>query len=222
MKQSRRTLYSTTRRTLIAFLDSEVYTNNTCLKTCLKSYETTKKHNDDLRIEFNKSEFNLATYKRGLASVEDQLVFYKNNEVLFCEQIVVLKRDISYKDSEISVLKRSQIPDNSKKGLDYESYHAFLPPHTGLFSPLKLDLSNSGLEEFKQPKFEGYGPKTSKSVCEDISNEVKEYPDAPLVKDRVSDNKDCSVDSPVVVEKKTVVPTITKVEFVRTNNKKNQ
>nr|GEZ11594.1 putative ribonuclease H-like domain-containing protein [Tanacetum cinerariifolium] len=33
--------------------------------------------------------------------------------------------------------------------------------------------------------------------------------------DRVSDNKDCSVESPVVVEKKTVVPTVTKVEFVR-------
>ncbi|GKG21252.1 hypothetical protein Tco_0383847 [Tanacetum coccineum] len=46
--------------------------------------------------EFNKSEFNLATYKRGLASVEEQLVFYKKNEVLFCEKLVVLKRDISY------------------------------------------------------------------------------------------------------------------------------
>ncbi|GJR35458.1 hypothetical protein Tco_1211142 [Tanacetum coccineum] len=31
--------------------------------------------------EFNKSEFNLATYKRGLASVEEQLVFYKKNEL---------------------------------------------------------------------------------------------------------------------------------------------
>ncbi|GKB44900.1 hypothetical protein Tco_0889842 [Tanacetum coccineum] len=28
------------------------------------------------------------------------------------------------------------------------------------------------LEEFQQPKFEGYGPKTSKSVSEDISNGV--------------------------------------------------
>ncbi|GKC46529.1 hypothetical protein Tco_1064251 [Tanacetum coccineum] len=56
-------------------------------------------------FEFNKSEFNLATYKRGLASVEEQLVFYKKNEVLFCEQLVVLKKDISYKDSDISVLK---------------------------------------------------------------------------------------------------------------------
>ncbi|GJY52360.1 hypothetical protein Tco_0443207 [Tanacetum coccineum] len=31
--------------------------------------------------EFNKSEFNLATYKRGLASVEEQPVFYKKNKV---------------------------------------------------------------------------------------------------------------------------------------------
>nr|GEU67377.1 putative ribonuclease H-like domain-containing protein [Tanacetum cinerariifolium] len=38
---------------------------------------------------------------------------------------------------------------------------------------------------------------------------------APMVKDRVSKNKNCSVESPVVVEKKTVVPTIAKVEVVR-------
>ncbi|GJV69570.1 hypothetical protein Tco_1485079 [Tanacetum coccineum] len=56
-------------------------------------------------FDFNKSEFNLATYKRGLSSVEEQLVFYKKNDVIFCEQLAVLKRDISYKDSEISVLK---------------------------------------------------------------------------------------------------------------------
>nr|GEV33983.1 ribonuclease H-like domain-containing protein [Tanacetum cinerariifolium] len=31
-------------------------------------------------VEFNKSKFNLATYKRGLASVEEQLVFYKMND----------------------------------------------------------------------------------------------------------------------------------------------
>nr|GEX36073.1 hypothetical protein [Tanacetum cinerariifolium] len=67
-----------------------------------------------------------------------------------------------------------------------------------------------------ETEFESYGPKTSKSVSEDISNEVKEYPDAPLVKDRVSDNKDCSVKSLIVVEKKTVVPTVAKIEFVRT------
>nr|GEZ68791.1 hypothetical protein [Tanacetum cinerariifolium] len=54
--------------------------------------------------EFNKSEFDLATCKRGLASVEEQLVFYKKNEVVFCDQIVVLKRDASFRDSKIIAL----------------------------------------------------------------------------------------------------------------------
>ncbi|GJY39935.1 ribonuclease H-like domain-containing protein [Tanacetum coccineum] len=94
-----------TNMALMAFSDSEVHNDKTCSKTCLKSFETLKTQLDDLRIEFNKSEFNLATYKRGLASVEEQLVFYKKNEVIFCEQLAVLKRDISYKDSEISMLK---------------------------------------------------------------------------------------------------------------------
>ncbi|GJR76197.1 ribonuclease H-like domain-containing protein [Tanacetum coccineum] len=76
----------------------------------------------------------------------------------------------------------------------------------GLFSPPKFDLSNSGLEEFQQPEFEGYGPKTSKSVSEDISNKVRESPDAPLVKELVLDDK---------LEKKTVFPTVAKIEFVR-------
>nr|GFA24907.1 hypothetical protein [Tanacetum cinerariifolium] len=109
----------------------------------------------------------------------------------------------------------SQIPDNSKNGLGYESYHVVPPPPTGLFSPPKLDLSNTGLKEFQQPEFKGYGPKTSKNVSEDILNELKEYPNASLVKDRVSDNKYCLVESPVVVEKKTDVLTISKVDVVR-------
>nr|GEY02666.1 hypothetical protein [Tanacetum cinerariifolium] len=54
--------------------------------------------------DFNKSEFDLASYKRGLASVKEQLVFYKKNEVMFCDQIVVLKRYASFKDSEINAL----------------------------------------------------------------------------------------------------------------------
>nr|GEW15389.1 hypothetical protein [Tanacetum cinerariifolium] len=153
-----------TNMALMAFSDSEEYNDKTCSKTYLKSIETLKTQLDDLRIKFNKSEFNLATYKRGLASVKEQLVFYKKNDVIFFEQHDVLKRDISYKDSEIRMLKR-----------------LFLPP--------KLDLSNSGLEEFQQPEFKGYGPKTSNSVSEYISNEVKESFDAPLVNELVLDDK---------------------------------
>nr|GEV41627.1 retrovirus-related Pol polyprotein from transposon TNT 1-94 [Tanacetum cinerariifolium] len=76
-------------------------------------------------------------------------------------------------------------------------------------------VSTANLKEFQQPEFKGYGSKTSKSVSKDIFNELKEYPDASLVKDRVSDNKDCLVESPVLVEKKTFVPTIAKFETTR-------
>ncbi|GJX39201.1 putative ribonuclease H-like domain-containing protein [Tanacetum coccineum] len=49
-------------------------------------------------------------------------------------------------------------------------------------------------------------PKSRKSVSEDISNEVRESPDAPLVKELVSDDK---------LEKKIVFPTVAKIESVR-------
>ncbi|GKA53164.1 putative ribonuclease H-like domain-containing protein [Tanacetum coccineum] len=55
-------------------------------------------------------------------------------------------------------------------------------------------------------EFEGYGPKTSKNVSEDTSNEVREYPDALMVEKLVSDDK---------LENKTVFPTVAKIEFVR-------
>ncbi|GJU23279.1 ribonuclease H-like domain-containing protein [Tanacetum coccineum] len=179
-----------TNMALVAFSDSKVHTDKTCSKTCLKSFETLKTQLDDLRIEFNKSEFNLATYKRGLASVEEQLVFYKKNEVIFCEQLTVLKRDISYKHSEISMLKseleklKQEKESNQLKIESFDNASKSLNKFIGrLFSPPKFDFSNSGLEEFQQPEFEGYGPKTSKSVSEDISNEVRESLDDPLVKE---------------------------------------
>ncbi|GJV93969.1 ribonuclease H-like domain-containing protein [Tanacetum coccineum] len=100
----------------------------------------------------------------------------------------------------------SQITDKSRKGVGFVSYNAVPPSPTGLFSPPKFDLSNSGLEEFQQPEFEGYGPKTSKSVSEKISKEVRESLDTPLVEKLVSNDK---------LEKKTGSPIIAKIEFFR-------
>ncbi|GJV97542.1 retrovirus-related pol polyprotein from transposon TNT 1-94 [Tanacetum coccineum] len=69
----------------------------------------------------------------------------------------------------------SKILDKLKGGTDilikvekcthgFVSYNVVPPPPTRLFSPPNLDLSYSGLEEFQQPEFEGYGLKPSKSV----------------------------------------------------------
>ncbi|GJT38398.1 putative ribonuclease H-like domain-containing protein [Tanacetum coccineum] len=86
---------------------------------------------------------------------------------------------------------RSQLTDKSRKGVGFVSYNVVPPPHTVI-------CPYYGLEGFQQPKFEGYGPKTSKSVSENISNKVKESPDALLVEELVLDDK---------LEKKTVFPT---------------
>ncbi|GKG32684.1 hypothetical protein Tco_0430194, partial [Tanacetum coccineum] len=97
----------------------------------------------------------------------------------------------------------SQITDKSRKGIGFVSYNVVPPPHTGLLSPSNLDLAYSDLEEFQQRNFEGYRPQTNKSVSEDTSNEVRESPDALLIKELVSD------------EKKTIFPTVAKIEFVK-------
>ncbi|GJR03002.1 ribonuclease H-like domain-containing protein, partial [Tanacetum coccineum] len=216
-----------TNMALIVFSDSEVYTDKTCSKTCLKKYETLKKQYDDLLAKLHETEFKAATYKRGLATVEDQLVTFRKNEVLFCEEVVVLKREVGCKQYEINMLKTefekvkqekdgidfkidkfdkaskdldqllgSQITNKSKKGLRYS---AVPPPHPLIYNrPNKLDLSYSGLDEFKEPEFKGYGPENSKQesnvVCENESDNSKENSNKSLVKEQVSQDKSSFVE----------------------------
>ncbi|GJX69540.1 hypothetical protein Tco_0305267 [Tanacetum coccineum] len=222
----------------MALSDSKVNNDKSCSKTCLTNYETLKKQYDDLIFKLHETEFKAATYKRGLATVEDQLVTFRKNEILFSEEIAVLKREVGCKNYEISVLKtefekvkqekegiefkiekfdsasksldkllESQITDKSKKGL---GYHVVPPPHPLIYNaPPKLDLSNSGLEEFQQPEFEGYGPKDSKNVSTG----------APIIEDWESDSDDEKKPKSKVEKKtgvsKTVSPTVSKIEFVR-------
>ncbi|GJR80689.1 hypothetical protein Tco_0151474 [Tanacetum coccineum] len=109
---------------------------------------------------------------------------------------------------------RSQITDKSRKSVGFVSYNAVPPSHIGLFSPPNLDLSYSGLEEFQQHEFEGYGPKTSKSISEDISNKIGESTDALLVEELVSDDK---------LEKKTIfLLLLLRKNLLDLNYKKNQ
>ncbi|GKA33147.1 ribonuclease H-like domain-containing protein [Tanacetum coccineum] len=147
---------------LMTFSDSEVHNNKTCSKTCLKSFEDLKSQYDNLRIELNKSKSDLDNYKRGLASVEEQLFFYKKNEGMLCDQIVVLKRYASYNESEIIALK-IQI-ERLKKEKEKKVWGIMLLHlHLQAYFPPTIDLSNSGLEEIKLPEFEGYRVKANKS-----------------------------------------------------------
>ncbi|GJV18397.1 putative ribonuclease H-like domain-containing protein [Tanacetum coccineum] len=59
--------------------------------------------------------------------------------------------------------------------------------------PNKLDLSYSGLDEFKKPEFKGYGPENSKQesnvVCEKESENSKENSDESLVEEQVTQDQ---------------------------------
>ncbi|GKB05676.1 hypothetical protein Tco_0833871 [Tanacetum coccineum] len=105
-------------------------------------------------------------------------------------QNVFYQMEQAMEQHQLDKLIGSQISDNNRKGV---GYNAVTPPPTGLFAPPTIDSSSSGLEEFQPPKFDGYGLRANKSV---------------------SDNED-EVESPIVVEKKTVVPTIPKIDVVR-------
>ncbi|GJW29498.1 putative ribonuclease H-like domain-containing protein [Tanacetum coccineum] len=162
-------------------------------------------------MDFSYSKFNLALINKRVSIYSEISMLKSELEKLKQEkesnQLIIENFDNASKS--LDKLLGSQITNKGRKGVGFVSYNVVPPPPpTRLFSPLNFDLSNSGLEEFQQPEFEGYRPKTSKSVSEDISNEVREYHDAPLVKELVSDDK---------LEKKNVFPTVAKIEFTSSN-----
>ncbi|GKA42933.1 hypothetical protein Tco_0735593 [Tanacetum coccineum] len=191
-----------------------------------------------------------ATYKKGLATVKEQLITYRKNEVLFSEEVAVLKREVACKDYEINVLKSkfekvkqekegidfkiekfdkaskdldkllgSQITDKSKKGL---GYNAIPQPHPLIYNRLKkLDLSYSGLDEFKDPEFKSYGTEDSKIesniVCDKKSDASKENSEDSLVKEQVPEDTSSFVESSLNVEKETIFLD-KKIEIVKPKN----
>ncbi|GJZ97465.1 putative ribonuclease H-like domain-containing protein [Tanacetum coccineum] len=205
---------------------------------------------DDLIVKLNQTEFTAATYKRGLHCRRTNFITYKKMR-FFSEEVSVLKREVVCKDYEINVLKSefekvkqekkgiefkiekfdkalkdldkllgSQITDKSKKGLGYS---AVPPPHPLIYNrPKKLDLSYSGLDEFKEPEFKGYGSENSKQesniVCDQKSDDSKENSDDSLVKEQVSKDTSSFVESSLNVDKETVFPVDKKVESVKPKN----
>ncbi|GJZ57699.1 ribonuclease H-like domain-containing protein [Tanacetum coccineum] len=112
------------------------------------------------------------------------------------EQVQTNMALMAFSDSEASKdldqLLGSQITDKSKKGLGYS---VVPPPHLLVYNrPNKLDLSYSGLDEFKEPEFKGYGLENSKQesnvVCNKESDNSKENSNESLVEDMYHKDKE--------------------------------
>ncbi|GJV97198.1 putative ribonuclease H-like domain-containing protein, partial [Tanacetum coccineum] len=215
---------------LMAFTDSEVSND----KSCLQNYEALKKQYDDLLVKLDDTAFKAATYKRGLSILEAQVVKYKESKVLFSEEIALLKRSVGHKDYLMGLVKTelekvkeekegfefklakfeksskdlddllaSQVTDKSKRGFGYTAVPS---PHPLILNrPTPLDLSYSGLEEFKQPEVNEYGPRDSSlkptTVCDRESNNSKENTDDSLTQQPKTVTKTSSVVSSLNVDK---------------------
>ncbi|GJW45405.1 reverse transcriptase domain-containing protein [Tanacetum coccineum] len=154
----------------MAFSDSEVHNDKPCTKSCLKNYETLKKQYDDLLAKLLQTKFEASTYKRGLDTVEAQLVTYRKNEVLFSEEVAVHKREVEIKQYAINMLKtefeKSDYgygPENSKK-------------ESNVVCEKESDNSKENSDE-------------SNVVCEKESDNSKENSDKSLVKEQESKRK---------------------------------
>ncbi|GJS90363.1 putative ribonuclease H-like domain-containing protein, partial [Tanacetum coccineum] len=136
---------------------------------------------DNFLVKLSDTEFKAATYKRGLATLEDQIVKYREHEILFSEEVALLKRSVASKEYELGKLRtelekfkqekegvdfkiakfdksakdlnemlESQIIDKIQKGV---GYNVVPSPHPLILNrPTPLNLSYSGLEEFKKPE----------------------------------------------------------------------
>ncbi|GJW44281.1 hypothetical protein Tco_0073080 [Tanacetum coccineum] len=213
--------------------DSEV---DSCSKSCMKAYATLKEQYDNLSSDYKKSQFNLLSYKVRLRDnaldvyklnlekaeaerdqLKQTLEKFQNsskslNEILECQVIDKFKKGLGYDAATVaSPAVEGFVNLTNKSGLD-KAYHAVPPPLTGNFIPRKPDLTfideiveseNLDVTTVVTPSNE----KTveNKGVFNTVeSNTVRRECCALINEDLVSDGK-----------KKTVVPTIPKVDVVR-------
>ncbi|GKE65726.1 hypothetical protein Tco_1519887 [Tanacetum coccineum] len=110
-----------------------------------------------------------ATYKRGLPTVEEQLITYRKNEVFFSEEVAVLKREVACKDYEINVLKnasKENSDDSLVKGQVSEDKSSFVEPS------LNVDKETIFLVD---KKIEFVKPKNHENP---VKKSVRTHPDA--------------------------------------------
>ncbi|GJX71991.1 ribonuclease H-like domain-containing protein [Tanacetum coccineum] len=216
---------------LMAFSDSEV----SCSKSCVLKYEALKKQYDDLLVKLDDTAFKASTYKRGLSILEAQVVKYKESEVLFSEEIALLKRSVGHKDYLMGLVKTElEKVKEEKEGVEFKlakfeksskdldnllasqvtdkskkgfGYNAVPSPHPLILNrPTPLDLSYSGLEEFQQPEINWYGPRNSSSKPTTVCN-------------KESNNSKENIDDSLILQPKSVTVSSTDVPTLKVDTK---
>ncbi|GKB09722.1 hypothetical protein Tco_0838034 [Tanacetum coccineum] len=151
---------------LMAFSDSEVTNDKSCSKSCLKNYKVLKKQYDDLLVKLDDTGFKAATYK---------------------EEIALLKRSVGHKEYQMGLLRDElEKVKQEKEGFEFKiaNFDKFAKDLEQLLASQITDKSKKGLEEFKEPEVNEYGPRDSSLkptiACDKGSNNSKQNTDGSL------------------------------------------
>ncbi|GJT29798.1 hypothetical protein Tco_0910073 [Tanacetum coccineum] len=156
----------------------------------------------------NQGNYRIKDFK-GMSYNEIRPIFEKvwdfNQHIEPMDSEHIAKFDKSAKD--LNEMLENQIIDKSKKGLGYNDVS---PPHPLILNrPTNIDLSYSGLDEFKELEVNMYGPSenmpkpTNNCDKESHNSEVNTYDS--LKQQQVSDSESSSTESPLKVDKETVM-----------------
>ncbi|GJZ26537.1 putative ribonuclease H-like domain-containing protein [Tanacetum coccineum] len=180
---------------LMAFSDSDVYTDKNCSKTCLNNYETLKKQYDDLLAKLHECYSGLDEFKdpefKGYCPENSK---QESNVVCESKEVVVLKREVGVKQYEINMFKTEfEKVKQEKYAIDFKI------EKFGKASKYLDQLLGSQITD-KKPEFKGYGPEnnqgkqvkssfvegcgsnTSKSVSEVEPKKVWKNNDTPILR----------------------------------------
>ncbi|GJZ09327.1 ribonuclease H-like domain-containing protein [Tanacetum coccineum] len=174
---------------LMAFSDSEVTNDKSCSKSCLQNYEALKKQYDDLLVKLDDTGFKASTYQRGLSILEGQILKYKEYEVLFFEEIALLKRSVGLEEFKQPEVNEYGPRDSSLKpttGCDKESDNSKENTDDSLKQQQKTDSSSVKVDKDWKENF--FCP--ANHVREEEPKKARENNDAPIIEDWVSDDED--------------------------------
>ncbi|GJW95661.1 hypothetical protein Tco_0175333 [Tanacetum coccineum] len=165
-------------------------------------------------------------YKVGLEYVDARLDVYKKNEVVFEEDIQILKLDIKLRDNAL-IEPRKKFEKAEKERDDFKLalekfgihqktsklYHDVPPPYTGNFMPPKSDLVLADEDEYGFSESVTSIPDVATSEAKTSELKSKSVGE-PLIEDWISDSEDENKTESKSKQRKS---SFAKVKFVKTN-----
>ncbi|GJZ25766.1 hypothetical protein Tco_0570019 [Tanacetum coccineum] len=195
--------------------NSEVCTDSNCSSSCLENVKILKEQNEQLLKDLRTSKLNAIAYKTGLESVEARLLVYKKNESVYEEDIKVVKREIHFREVAITELRRKLELAQKQKDeikLTVEKFENSSKSLSKLIDYQIVDKCKTD-ESVTEPEVEN----TKGKVSEENPIIVRKNNDAPIITEWVSDDEDEEYIIQPKFEKKTVKPSVKKIEFVKSN-----